>query len=778
MKKDVTQYPPTGLSGGHSSVPLPLVYLLVTGRGFIPLSLVCLVVTGRSPVPFTMVCLVVTGRSSVPFTMVCLVVTGRSPVPFTMVCLVVTGRSSVPLPLVCLVVTGRSSVPLTMVCLVVTGRRRCVSLPLVCLVVTGGSPVPSNLSVLWSQDGAHYPSHCYVWWSQDVAQYPSHWSVWWSQDVTQYPPTGLSGGQQDETQYHSHWYVWWSQDVALYPSPGYFAGILPPISGNFGIILGKCVAKRPRWEDSCKNRGIGVKVTEVNGGSMAELRSLKLYHNHTAKSLINLHRGSEPALAWRESGKPFRKNHPQYPTEIRTSISSSSAIELNTTSALANYATEAVHPTEIRTSISPSSAVELNTTSALANYATEADYLQHEVERKTRNTVRCKSVDVPKNVLPPLVHVEVPEQGSLQMMRIRTSLLLFLGFVEMKYAGDSGSCPEPCICPRPSLADCAEAGLTELPWDWGPRAVPLHAPHNRNSTQDPLSHNESTEPHLRGPCSLETLDFSHNRLEIIRDSTFQDSCKLRVLLLGNNELKTIRVSAFANLGDLTTLILENNELKSIPVGLFNSLVQLTLLSLSGNMFRHMDKKLFQNLTNLEHLSLAGNRLESLVLSNNQVGYIDSGTLAPLENLEWLYLDSNHLQYLDDAVFERQRKLLRLDLQNNPLHHLSAEAFRPLENLEYLDISNTTLQDRKVFHDPVKEEWKCGFPSKVNHQDRNSSSPPQRGQMLLLKLRVELEEVNPHLRGGRVENQLGKTTPSSPDRDWNLDLPVLSSRDKQ
>nr|CAD7197004.1 unnamed protein product [Timema douglasi] len=39
----------------------------------------------------------------------------------------------------------------------------------------------------------------------------------------------------------------------------------------------------------------------------------------------------------------------------------------------------------------------------------------------------------------------------------------------------------------------------------------------------------------------------------------------------------------------------------------------------------------------------------------------------------------------------------------------------------------------------------------------------------------LEEVNPHLRGGRVENHLGKTTPSSPDRDSNLDLPVLSSR---
>nr|CAD7196796.1 unnamed protein product [Timema douglasi] len=52
--------------------------------------------------------------------------------------------------------------------------------------------------------------------------------------------------------------------------------------------------------------------------------------------------GSEPAFAWRESKKPFRKNHPPvHPTEIRISISPSSAVEHNTTSVLANYATEA-----------------------------------------------------------------------------------------------------------------------------------------------------------------------------------------------------------------------------------------------------------------------------------------------------------------------------------------------------------------------------------------------------------------------------------------------------
>nr|CAD7568730.1 unnamed protein product [Timema californicum] len=39
----------------------------------------------------------------------------------------------------------------------------------------------------------------------------------------------------------------------------------------------------------------------------------------------------------------------------------------------------------------------------------------------------------------------------------------------------------------------------------------------------------------------------------------------------------------------------------------------------------------------------------------------------------------------------------------------------------------------------------------------------------------LEEVNLHLRRGKGEDHLGKTTPSSLDRDSNLDLLVLSSR---
>nr|CAD7576984.1 unnamed protein product [Timema californicum] len=56
--------------------------------------------------------------------------------------------------------------------------------------------------------------------------------------------------------------------------------------------------------------------------------------------------------------------------------------------------TTPVHPTEIRTSISPSSAVELNTTSALANYATEAViYYDGRTEHKVPKDRAYGSVD-------------------------------------------------------------------------------------------------------------------------------------------------------------------------------------------------------------------------------------------------------------------------------------------------------------------------------------------------------------------------------------------------
>nr|CAD7573658.1 unnamed protein product [Timema californicum] len=149
---------------------------------------------------------------------------------------------------------------------------------------------------------------------------------------------------------------------------------LPPPFSQRGSVVEPVFP--PRGVEECLVEFTGQTVAPhgeyTKGAHLAESETIR--RSMLRKVMDNVLRGSEPAFAWRESGKPFRKNHPPvHPTEIRTSISPSSAVELNTTSALANYSSEAVYPTEIRTSISPSSAVELNTTSALANYATEAE---------------------------------------------------------------------------------------------------------------------------------------------------------------------------------------------------------------------------------------------------------------------------------------------------------------------------------------------------------------------------------------------------------------------
>nr|CAD7451893.1 unnamed protein product [Timema tahoe] len=80
----------------------------------------------------------------------------------------------------------------------------------------------------------------------------------------------------------------------------------------------------------------------------------------------------------------------------------------------------------------------------------------------------------------------------------------------------------------------------------------------------------------------------------------------------------------------------------------------------------------------------------------------------------------------------------------------------------------------------REEYLAGYPERyVNEPISPPLAPPNRLVAYPRTLpsgrelgRLNLEEVNPHLRGGRVENHLGKTTPSSPDRDSKLDLPVL------
>nr|CAD7265411.1 unnamed protein product [Timema shepardi] len=87
--------------------------------------------------------------------------------------------------------------------------------------------------------------------------------------------------------------------------------------------------------------------------------------------------------------------------------------------------TTPVHPTEIRTSISPSSAVELNTTSALANYATEAEIRSREYRKCT--TIELKESEKKVNTQPRYHQTPPPSLSPMlpEGMEKRNELYLF-----------------------------------------------------------------------------------------------------------------------------------------------------------------------------------------------------------------------------------------------------------------------------------------------------------------------------------------------------------------
>nr|CAD7424666.1 unnamed protein product [Timema monikensis] len=84
-----------------------------------------------------------------------------------------------------------------------------------------------------------------------------------------------------------------------------------------------------------------------------------------------------------------------------------------------------------------------------------------------------------------------------------------------------------------------------------------------------------------------------------------------------------------------------------------------------------------------------------------------------------------------------------------------------------DLSTEMVTEKKS----KKKRSEGGEVTKTKKTKKNKKSDSEKENISV----VEIEAVNPHLRGGRVENHLGKTTPSSPDRDSNLDLLILSSR---
>ncbi|XP_071784140.1 uncharacterized protein [Asterias amurensis] len=299
--------------------------------------------------------------------------------------------------------------------------------------------------------------------------------------------------------------------------------------------------------------------------------------------------------------------------------------------------------------------------------------------------------------------------------------LLALIFLSLVISNTAISCPNRCVCRRGFEVDCVGIRTARLPSD-------LHS-HTRILLLSSNFITSINEEYFHELSDLSKLYLDGNRISRIPDFCFRHLEVLKILLLRNNKLVTISTYTFYGLVGLMELDLQGNRITSISNGAFDELEMLKVLRLNDNNLKasvppgvlfgypmsliHLDisnvgmtsfqQYMFSQLGNLTFLNVSFNagiplhtpsyfsslhRLDTLVMQNCELRYLDPWVFVGLNNLVDLQLDSNSLEaHLPLALLKNMVYLKRLKLNSNNLIHLNEKLFDANNRLDYVQVAN-------------------------------------------------------------------------------------------
>ncbi|KAL1514147.1 hypothetical protein ABEB36_003454 [Hypothenemus hampei] len=207
--------------------------------------------------------------------------------------------------------------------------------------------------------------------------------------------------------------------------------------------------------------------------------------------------------------------------------------------------------------------------------------------------------------------------------------------------------------------------------------------------------------------SLQILNINNNRITALNNKVFENFIKLRELSVSYNPLRTVDLNAFKGLSNLETLELTSSfERDDLPYEVFHALRSVNYLYLDHNNFHYLKPDSFDALHEIEYLNLDSNKIQfipstlfkvsvhsklnCIVLSNNELSYIESGTFTDLEKLEIIWLNDNKIREIKMESFTRLPHLSIVFLKNNEITTISQNAFSNLPSLKQLDLQYNQL----------------------------------------------------------------------------------------
>ncbi|XP_019379942.1 PREDICTED: tsukushin [Gavialis gangeticus] len=282
-----------------------------------------------------------------------------------------------------------------------------------------------------------------------------------------------------------------------------------------------------------------------------------------------------------------------------------------------------------------------------------------------------------------------------------SNLLLLLPCI-----GTTKTCYPGCHCEVESFGLFDSFSLTKVDCSGiGSHIVPVPIPLD-TSYLDLSSNKLETinESLLSGPgyTTLVSLDLSYNKIAKISSTTFSRLRYLESLDLSHNSLEVLPEECFSSspLGDVD---LSSNSLLEITMDVFASKGQGKPMNvdLSNNVIRRVARHRNRNIPNIQSLNLSGNKLTTvpnlqgiplryLNLDGNPLAKIEKGALVGLKDLIHLSLSSlPDFREISPYSFKELPALQVLDLSSNPsLKLLSAEVVFGLNSLQELNLSST------------------------------------------------------------------------------------------
>lgn len=155
---------------------------------------------------------------------------------------------------------------------------------------------------------------------------------------------------------------------------------------------------------------------------------------------------------------------------------------------------------------------------------------------------------------------------------------------------------------------------------------------------------------------------------------------------------SVKDGAFENCSNLESLAMSMNDVGHIESSAFRGLRKLITLDLSANQLKSVDPEWFRDLANLEVLELSSNLIKEL----------SDDVFTGLSKLQELYLFKNDIEIISRRILKHNIELREINLSGNKIRGIQDNSYAVLSKLMILNLWDNICINFRFYNQTISE----------------------------------------------------------------------------